>query len=106
MSIPEVHVRDLPVDAALLDVREDDEWSAGRIEGAAHIPMRDIPARLTDISREDPVYVVCRSGGRSAQVAEWLNHQGFNAINVAGGMQAWVAAERAMVSDAATPTVL
>ncbi|MGE2729419.1 rhodanese-like domain-containing protein [Mycolicibacterium vaccae] len=83
----------------LLDVREDDEWQRGHAPGAQHIPMGDIPARLDEIDREAQVYVVCHLGGRSQRVAQYLAQQGFAPINVAGGMEAWAAAGRPVVTD-------
>lgn len=98
-EIPSVHATELPADAVVLDVREDDEWVHGHIDGATHIAMGDVPARLDDLPEGDPLYVTCRSGGRSAQVAAWLNQNGFDAVNVAGGMGAWQDAGRPMVSE-------
>ena len=54
----------------------------GHIEGATHIAMGDVPARLDDLPEGDPLYVTCRGGGRSARVAAWLNQNGFDAVNV------------------------
>ena len=99
-SIPEVAVPDVPPDAVLLDVREDDEWAAGRAPGAVHVPMtRDGADRLDDVPDGDPVYVICRSGGRSARVTAYLNPQGWDTVNVAGGMGAGRPAGRPMVAD-------
>lgn len=81
----EVADRDLPV----LDVREADEWAAGKISGALHIPMGEVPGRLAEIPDDETVAVICRSGQRSERVATWLRHQGYDAVNVTGGMQAW-----------------
>ena len=101
-SVPTVGVDALTSEDFLLDVREDDEWEAGHAEGALHIPMSEFVARygeLTEAAPEDgKVYVLCRVGGRSAQVAQYLIQQGIDAVNVAGGMQAWEAAGRP-VSD-------
>ncbi|MEJ8649284.1 rhodanese-like domain-containing protein [Streptomyces sp. MS1.AVA.3] len=101
-SVPTVGVDALTSEDFLLDVREDDEWDAGHAEGALHIPMSEFVARygeLTEAAPEDgKVYVLCRVGGRSAQVAQYLIQQGVDAVNVAGGMQAWEAAGRP-VSD-------
>lgn len=106
-SIPEVSIGDLPPDAVLLDVREDDEWAAGRAPGAVHVPMTQLAERLDDIPDGDPVYVICRSGGRSARVTAYLNSQGWDSVNVAGGMGSWAAAGRPMVADGdAAPQVM
>ncbi|WP_043265187.1 rhodanese-like domain-containing protein [Streptomyces sp. CT34] len=101
-SLPTVGVDDLAPGDFLLDVREDDEWEAGHAEGALHIPMSEFVARYGELTEAAPeggkVFVLCRVGGRSAQVAQYLLQQGIDAVNVAGGMQAWQAAGRP-VSD-------
>ena len=102
-SIPEVPVSDVPVDAVLLDVREDDEWAAGHAPSAVHLPMTELAGRLDEIPDGDPVYVICRSGGRSARVTAYLNAQGWDSVNVGGGMGSWVAAGRPMVADGDAP---
>ena len=73
----------------IIDVREPDEWAGGHIEGAHHIPMNDVPARLGEIDRDRPVVTVCRSGARSGQVAAYLAQAGFTAHNMDGGMSTW-----------------
>jgi rhodanese-related sulfurtransferase len=102
-QVPTVSVADVPADAVVLDVREDEEWIAGHIEGATHIAMGDVPARLDEVPEGDPIYVTCRSGGRSARVTAWLNQNGYDAVNVAGGMGEWDAAGRPMVSETGRP---
>lgn len=89
----------LPADSVLLDVREPDEWAAGHIETAVHIPIGAVIGRLGEIPEADPLYVICRSGSRSARVAEFLRGQGIGAVNVADGMQGWASASRPMISD-------
>ena len=73
----------------VLDVRQPDEWEAGRIEGARHIPLDDLGQRMGEIDRDRPVVTVCRSGERSGRAAEQLRGEGFDAENLEGGMQAW-----------------
>jgi rhodanese-related sulfurtransferase len=102
-QVPTVPVAAVPEDAVVLDVREDNEWVAGHIEGATHIPMGDVPARLDEVPEGDPVFVTCRAGGRSARVAAWLNANGYDAVNIAGGVGAWAAAGRPMVSETGQP---
>ncbi|MFJ2028166.1 rhodanese-like domain-containing protein [Streptosporangium sp. NPDC087985] len=99
MSFSEVEVRDVPVGAFLLDVRENDEWRAGHAPTAVHIPLGELQARVDEVPRDAPVYVVCRAGGRSAHAAAWLGNVGWDAINVGGGMQSWESAGRPMVSE-------
>jgi rhodanese-related sulfurtransferase len=101
--VPQIPVTGLPEEAVLLDVREDDEWSAGHAPGATHIPMGEVAGRLDDLPDASPVYVVCRSGGRSARVTQFLNANGWDAVNVDGGMSAWARAGRPLVSDGDQP---
>ena len=76
----------------LLDVREDDEWSAGRIDGATHIPLSQLPARLGEVDRDRTVVTVCRSGGRAGKAAELLSGSGWTAEVMKGGMNSWAQA--------------
>ncbi|PJF01638.1 sulfurtransferase [Streptomyces carminius] len=104
--IPEVDVAAVPSDGLLLDVREDDEWAAGHAEGAVHVPMSAFVARfgeVAELAADRKVYVVCRVGGRSAQVTQYLLGQGIDAVNVDGGMLAWAAAGRPLVTDGREP---
>jgi rhodanese-related sulfurtransferase len=100
---PAVAAADVPADAYLLDVREPDEWQAGHAEGAVHIPMNEIMARVGEVPADRTVHVVCRVGGRSAQVTRYLLAQGREAVNVDGGMLAWSAAGRPLVTDDGSP---
>jgi rhodanese-related sulfurtransferase len=76
----------------VLDVRNPDEYAAGRVPGAVLMPLHTVPVRVQDIPRDRPVYLVCAVGGRSGQAAAWLEPQGYDVVNVAGGTQAWVMA--------------
>jgi rhodanese-related sulfurtransferase len=102
-EVPTVPVDAVPADAVLLDCREDEEWTAGHIDGAVHIPMNQIPHRLSyepgDLTPQARIVVVCKMGGRSAHVTAWLNQNGFNAVNLDGGMLAWATSGRPMVSS-------
>ena len=95
----DIAVSRLPDDAVLLDVREDDEWAAGHAPTAVHIPMTTLADRLDEIPDGEPVYVLCRNGGRSARVAQYLNGNGWDAVNVDGGMMVWQALGRPLVSE-------
>ena len=75
-QVPTVPAAEVPDDAVVLDVREDDEWAAGHIEGATHVAMGDVPSRLDELPEGDPLYVTCRGGGRSARVAAWRSAKG------------------------------
>lgn len=74
---------------SIIDVREDVEVAAGKISGARHIPMGEIPERLDEIDRDQEHILVCRSGNRSGRVAEFLQSQGYHVKNMAGGMLEW-----------------
>jgi len=95
----EVPAAAVPEGAWLLDVREDDEWAAGYAPGACHIAMGELSARAAEIPQDQVVYVICRSGVRSAHVARALAAAGWEAVNVGGGMQDWAAAGRPMATD-------
>ncbi|MGW2653864.1 rhodanese-like domain-containing protein [Streptomyces sp. NPDC001478] len=101
--LPAVDVTAVPPDGLVLDVREADEWAAGHVEGALHIPMSEFVARFGELTEaaEDGrrVHVMCRVGGRSAQVTQYLVQQGVDAVNIDGGMLAWESAGRPMVTD-------
>ena len=76
-------------DIQVLDVREDDEWAAGRIEEAVHIPLGELDSRVDELDRSRPVVTVCRSGGRAGKAAELLSGAGLNAEVMDGGMTQW-----------------
>ena len=90
-AVPAITPAELPGRLAdgwmLLDVRNDQEWAQGRIEGSVHIPMDQVVARLDEI--EDRVVCICAVGARSARVAVYLNGQGREAVNLDGGIYAW-----------------
>jgi rhodanese-related sulfurtransferase len=102
-QLPTVAATEVADGATILDVREDDEWEAGHVAGSTHVPLSQLPARAADIPDTDPLVVVCKVGGRSAQVTAWLRGQGRDATNLAGGLQAWAGAGRPLVTDAGTP---
>jgi len=83
--------------AVLLDVREDDEWSAGHAPRAIHIPLGTLDTRSFDTGV--PVVAVCRSGKRSATAANQLAAAGVTVYNLAGGMQAWQEAGQPVIRD-------
>jgi len=105
MNIPTIAIENvpspLPEGVAVLDVREPEEWSAGHIEGALHIPLGVLPVRVHELAELDAAQtlVVCKVGGRSAQATAYLAQQGYDVINLAGGMLDWQAAGRPMVSE-------
>jgi|SRR5690625_4295100 len=78
--------------AFVLDVREPQEYTAGHVPGAAHMPLHTVPARYEELPPDQTLYVVCASGGRSAQAANFLTAAGFSAVNVSCGTKGWLAA--------------
>jgi rhodanese-related sulfurtransferase len=76
--------------AALLDVREQEEWDAGHLADAQLIPLGELTARVGELPRDRRILVICRTGARSDRAAEFLAARGFDAVNVDGGLRAWV----------------
>ncbi len=97
-KVPETRLEAMPADGVLLDVREQDEWDAGHAPGAIHLPMTELAERLDEVPDASPVYVICRSGGRSARVAQYLEANGWEAVNVVEGMVGWAHSGRPLVS--------
>lgn len=93
----------VPDGLVVLDVREPVEWHHGHVEGALHVPLGELVARLDEVPADRQVLVVCRVGGRSAQAVAWLAQQGREAVNLDGGMLDWAAAGRPMVSESGAP---
>jgi rhodanese-related sulfurtransferase len=74
----------------LLDVREPWEYEKARIDGSQLVPMREVPGRLDEIDPQREVVAICHHGGRSAQVAVFLEKNGYNKVhNLVGGLDAW-----------------
>lgn len=74
----------------LLDVREPWEVQICGIPGAAHVPMREIPARAGELDPDQDVVVICHHGARSMQVALFLERSGYSKVhNLAGGVDSW-----------------
>jgi rhodanese-related sulfurtransferase len=83
----------------LVDVRYANEWDAGRIAEARHIPADELEDRMDELDRSRPVVTLCRSGQRSASAAAQLRAEGFRAENLDGGMEAWAADGHPVVRD-------
>ena len=96
MTVREISVNELSAARSrgekplVLDVREDWELQLASIPDVVHVPMSQLPSRLTEFERETPIIVMCHAGGRSLRVAHFLAEQGFtNVANLTGGISAW-----------------
>jgi rhodanese-related sulfurtransferase len=96
---PQVMSASVPDGVYLLDVREDDEWTAGHAPDAVHVRLSELNEHSDEIPRDRDVYVICRSGARSAYATQALSGAGWKAINVSDGMTGWAVAGRPMVSE-------
>jgi rhodanese-related sulfurtransferase len=104
MMVREVDVRAFAAahrdGAVVVDVREPFEYATGHVPGATMMPMGEVHARLRDLPRNEPVYVICASGNRSLTAASWMAAAGIEAISVAGGTSAWASAGGPLVTGA------
>ncbi|MGH3557871.1 MAG: MBL fold metallo-hydrolase [Mycobacterium sp.] len=89
--------------AAVIDVREPDEWTAGHAPEARLIPMSQVESQIDSLRDLHSAVVVCHSGGRSKAVTQMLNAHGINAVNLAGGMQAWESAGLPVITGTGDP---
>ncbi len=92
-DVPEIDVAELAQartgGAPLIDVRQPDEWEEFRAPGAVLIPLGELLERIDEVPTEGTVYVICRTGARSAKAVAYLRSLGIDAVNVAGGTLAW-----------------
>lgn len=101
MSVPEIEIDELAARGSattVIDVRQPDEYESGHVPGAVLIPLAEVPDRLGEVPTDEPVYVICQSGGRSRRASEFLVAQGVDATNVAGGTKAWIESGREVVT--------
>jgi rhodanese-related sulfurtransferase len=75
--------------AQLVDVRADHEWEVGRIAGATHVPLPELPQRLGEIDKDRPVVVYCRGGNRSSMATDALTEAGYDAVKLSEGIVGW-----------------
>ena len=75
--------------AQLVDVRADHEWEAGRIAGAKHVPLPELPQRTGEIEQDRPVVVYCRGGNRSSMATAALTDAGYDAVKLTDGIVGW-----------------
>ena len=83
--------------ATVIDVREAREYVSGHVDGAELIPMGYVPSQMARLPRDEPVYLICRSGNRSLAIADFLRASGYDARSVAGGTVAWTRSGRSLV---------
>jgi rhodanese-related sulfurtransferase len=99
-GIPSVGAHELADNAVIIDVREPEEWAAGHAPGAIHIPLAELPSRLDELpDTDEPVAVTCRGGGRSSRAVAWLSMQGFDVVNLDGGMRSWAGSGKPLAAD-------
>jgi rhodanese-related sulfurtransferase len=79
--------------AQLVDVRVGHEWEAGRIAGATHLPLEELPERVGELDRERPVVLYCRGGTRSTMATDALSEAGYDAVKLQEGIVGWSEAE-------------
>jgi rhodanese-related sulfurtransferase len=94
LPVTEAHRLWVAGELAILDCREEDEYAATRIAGVPLLPMSELPSRVDEIPADRPLAVLCRSGARSARVADYLTSMGEHGdvANVEGGIIAWASA--------------
>jgi rhodanese-related sulfurtransferase len=97
ISVDELEER-LGEGARLIDVRQPYEFDEMRVSGAVLVPLATVPDNVDAFRSEEPVYVICKTGARSARACEFLAAQGVEAVNVAGGTLAWIRSGREYVS--------
>jgi rhodanese-related sulfurtransferase len=74
----------------LLDIREAWEYATAHIDGSKHVPMNELPARVSELDPADHIVVLCHAGVRSARVTEWLRQNGFEKVqSMSGGIDRW-----------------
>jgi rhodanese-related sulfurtransferase len=95
-SSPERAAELLAAGAQLVDVRRDHEWAAGRIDGARHIEINELPGEAESIARDRPVVFYCRTGSRSSLAAAAFRQAGWDAYSLEGGLVAWVEGQNAL----------
>jgi rhodanese-related sulfurtransferase len=74
----------------LIDVREADEFASGHLPGAINLPLSDFLERYGELDKDKSYHIICRSGARSAQACAFLEEEGYDVTNVAGGTIAWM----------------
>jgi len=96
VDVPEIDIaeaaRRITAGAPVIDVREPDEFEQGHVRGARLIPLGTVQERVDEVDGDREVLIICKSGGRSRNAAEFLLSQGRDVVNIAGGTMAWIEA--------------
>ena len=80
--------------AVVVDVREPGEYAAAHVPGTRLIPMGELGARIDELERDRTIHLICATGNRSGAVSRALEQAGYDAVNVAGGTDAWMRSGR------------
>lgn len=98
-EVETVPAADVPEGAAVLDVREAYEFEVGHAPASLNIPVDEVPGRFdTELDPDEDYYVICRTGGRSVQIAQWLTAQGYSVFFVGGGYDGWISSGKPLTS--------
>ena len=104
VDIPAIDIETLATEieagAPVFDVRQSDEYEEAHAPGVILIPLDQVPDRVADFPTDGEVYVICKSGGRSAKAVEYLRQRGVDAVNVSGGTMAWIEAGKPVETGA------
>ncbi len=96
--IPEIDVDELArrveQGATVIDVRRAEEYVEAHVPGAILVPLAELDRRAGELPADEPLLLICKTGGRSQRAAEWLSHQGHDVTNVVGGTLAWMTSGR------------
>lgn len=89
VGMPEFYQEAKRKNLPIIDVREIDEYEAGHVPNAKNLPLSTLAENFETLDPEQPYYLICQAGGRSARAAEFLSAQGYDVTNVMGGTSAW-----------------
>jgi rhodanese-related sulfurtransferase len=99
VSISELEAA-IPQGAYVLDVREAWEFENGHVPQAHHVALNTIPEQLNNLPKDQQLWIICQSGGRSMTAANYLEAQGFDVVSVAGGTGSWIGAGKEVSMEA------
>lgn len=89
IAIDEFYQKMKKENLSIIDVRETDEYHSGHIKQAINMPLSTLASKSNQINSNQPHYIICQAGGRSARACDYLSSQGLEVINVMGGMMSW-----------------